>query len=98
MALAANFATVNHLVINAIVAESFRKVLPGCQADLIYYISHNMARHEIVDGQHQWVHRKGATRALPAGHAELEGTPFHATGHPISLARQSPRWLIDHGG
>lgn len=85
MALGANFATVNHLVINAIVAESFRKILPGCQADLIYYISHNMARQELVDGQHQWVHRKGATRALPAGHAELEGTPFHATGHPILL-------------
>ncbi len=85
MALGANFATVNHMVINAIVAEAFRKVLPGCQADLVYYISHNMARQEIVEGQHQWVHRKGATRALPAGHAELEGTPFQHTGHPILL-------------
>ncbi len=85
MALGANFATVNHLVINAIVAESFRKILPGCQADLVYYISHNMAKQEIVDGQHQWVHRKGATRALPAGHAELEDTPFASIGHPILL-------------
>ena len=85
MALGANFATVNHLVINAIIAESFRKVLPGCQAELIYYISHNMAKKEIVDGQYQWVHRKGATRALPAGHAELTGTLFESTGHPILL-------------
>ncbi len=85
MALGANFATVNHLVINAIVAEAFRKVLPGCTAELVYYISHNMAKKEMVDGQYQWVHRKGATRALPAGHSELEQTAFESTGHPILL-------------
>lgn len=33
----------------------------------------------------QWVHRKGATRAFPAGHYELKGTPFYGTGHPILL-------------
>lgn len=85
MALGANFATVNHLLINAIVAESFRKILPGCQADLVYYISHNMAKKEMLNGQHQWVHRKGATRALPAGHSELQDTAFESTGHPILL-------------
>ncbi len=85
MALGANFATVNHLLINAIVLEAFRKVLPGVQGRLIYYISHNLARQEWLDGQLQWIHRKGATRAYPAGHAALEGTPFATTGHPILL-------------
>jgi len=85
MALGANFATVNHLLINAIVLEAFQKVLPGVRGDLVYFISHNIARREWVDGQHQWVHRKGATRALPAGHAELAGTQFFLTGHPILL-------------
>jgi len=85
MALGANFATVNHLLINAIVLEAFQKVLPGVRGDLVYFISHNIARREWVDGQHQWVHRKGATRALPAGHAELAGTQFFSTGHPILL-------------
>ncbi len=85
MALGANFATVNHLLINAIVMSAFRKVLPGCQAELVYYISHNIARHEMVDGQLQWVHRKGATRAMPARHPELAGTEFYDTGHPILL-------------
>jgi tRNA-splicing ligase RtcB len=33
----------------------------------------------------QWVHRKGATRAFPAGHHALKETPFFATGHPILL-------------
>jgi len=31
------------------------------------------------------VHRKGATRAFPAGHPSLANTPFATTGHPILL-------------
>jgi tRNA-splicing ligase RtcB len=85
MAMGANFATVNHLLINALVLESFREVFPGVQGNLVYFISHNIARQEPVDGQLQWVHRKGATRALPAGHPQLAGTRFESTGHPILL-------------
>ncbi len=85
MALGANFATVNHLLINSIVLNAFRKVFPGAQGDLVYFISHNIARREWIDDQYQWVHRKGATRALPAGHAELTETEFATTGHPILL-------------
>jgi len=85
MALGANFATVNHLLINALVLEAFQEVLPGATGELIYFISHNIARKEDVDGQEAWVHRKGATRAFPAGHPALAGTEFAATGHPILL-------------
>ncbi len=85
MALGANFATVNHLLINQLVLEAFQQVLPGARGHLVYFISHNIARQEKTDGQLQWVHRKGATRALPAGHSELYGTPFAETGHPILL-------------
>lgn len=85
MALGANFATVNHLLINALVLEAFQEVLPGVTGELIYFISHNIARQEIVDNGPCWVHRKGATRAFPAGHFALKDTPFHATGHPILL-------------
>jgi tRNA-splicing ligase RtcB len=83
--LGANFATVNHLLINALVLEACQEVLPGCGGDLVYFISHNIARQEVVDGRLRWVHRKGATRAFPAGHVGLKGTPFEATGHPILL-------------
>jgi len=31
------------------------------------------------------VHRKGATRAFPAGHPALASTPFADVGHPILL-------------
>jgi tRNA-splicing ligase RtcB (3'-phosphate/5'-hydroxy nucleic acid ligase) len=85
MALGANFATVNHLLINALVLEAFQEVLPGATGDLVYTISHNIARQEVVENKLAWVHRKGATRAFPAGHHALRGTAFASTGHPILL-------------
>ena len=85
MALGANFATVNHLLINALVLEAFQEVFPGVTGQLVYFISHNIARKEVVDEKLAWVHRKGATRAFPAGHHALKGTPFADTGHPILL-------------
>jgi len=85
MALGANFATVNHLLINALVLEAFQEVIPGVKGHLVYFISHNIARPEIVNNKKCWVHRKGATRAFPAGHHALKETPFAATGHPILL-------------
>jgi RNA-splicing ligase RtcB len=91
MALGANFATVNHLLINALVLEAFQEIIPGVKGALVYFISHNIARKELLpDGRggfagEGWVHRKGATRAFPAGHPSLSGTPFAETGHPILL-------------
>ncbi|HVT79647.1 MAG TPA: RtcB family protein [Phycisphaerae bacterium] len=87
MSLGANFATVNHMLINALVLEAFQEVLPGTTGNLVYFISHNIARQEPMEGNKRmaWVHRKGATRALPAHHHHLRGTPFEATGHPILL-------------
>jgi tRNA-splicing ligase RtcB len=85
MALGANFATVNHLLINALVLEAFEEILPGARGNLVYFISHNIARQEVVDNRMAWVHRKGATRAFPAGHHGLRGSPFESTGHPILL-------------
>lgn len=85
MSLGANFATVNHLLINALVLEAFQEIIPGAKGQLVYFISHNIARREIVDNQEAWVHRKGATRAFPGGHHSLRGTPFAETGHPILL-------------
>ena len=85
LALGANFATVNHLLINALVLEAFQVVFPGIKGDLVYFISHNIARQEVVDNNLAWVHRKGATRAFPARHHALRDTPFFETGHPILL-------------
>lgn len=112
MALGANFATVNHLLINALVLEAFQEVLPGAKGRLVYFISHNIAREEIVAGQKSWVHRKGATRAIPGGHFSLKDTPFEKTGHPILLpgnprdgsvvmvaraGAERTAWSVNHG-
>jgi tRNA-splicing ligase RtcB len=85
MALGANFATVNHLLINALVLEAFQEVIPGVKGQFVYFISHNIARKEFVDNREAWVHRKGSTRAFPGGHHALKDTPFYETGHPILL-------------
>ncbi|MCI0691335.1 RtcB family protein [candidate division KSB1 bacterium] len=85
MALGGNFATLNHLLINALVLEAFQEVIPGVKGELVYFISHNIARKEVYHDQVVWVHRKGATRAFPAQHFALKGTPFYETGHPILL-------------
>ena len=85
MALGANFATANHLLINALVLEAFQEIFPGVKGNLVYFISHNIARQEMVGKDLCWVHRKGATRAFPAHHPGLAGTLYAATGHPILL-------------
>ena len=85
MALARNFALLNHAVINSLVAEAFQEVFPGVESNLIYCVSHNNARYEVVDGRVMLVHRKGATRAYPANHFALRGTTFYETGTPILL-------------
>ena len=85
MSIGANFATVNHMLINSLVLEAFQEVLPGTTGNLVYFISHNIARKEILENKIEWVHRKGATRAFPAGHPGLKGTQYAGTGHPILL-------------
>lgn len=89
MTLAANFATIHHLVFNSLFLEAFQEVIPGTTGSLVYNISHNMARKEAFEGKSLWVHRKGATRACPAGHTSLIGTPFEKNGNPILLPDNS---------
>ncbi len=85
MTLGANFSTLNHLLINALILEAFQETIPGVDGRLVYHISHNVARREIIDDQTVYVHRKAATRAYPANHPALQDTPFAKTGHPILL-------------
>jgi tRNA-splicing ligase RtcB (3'-phosphate/5'-hydroxy nucleic acid ligase) len=81
----ANFAIVNRLVLFKAVSEAFLEVFSQ-PLEIIYEISHNLVQRE----QHPefgdvWVHRKGATRAFPAGHPALEGTQWQKSGHPILI-------------
>jgi tRNA-splicing ligase RtcB len=85
VAAGGNYAILNRLIIFEQVAEAFRKVF-GADLELIYEISHNLVQREWhPDFGEVWVHRKGATRAFPAGHPALRGTHWEATGHPVLI-------------
>lgn len=60
-------------------------MIPGVTGQLVYFISHNIVRQEVVNNRLSQVHRKGATQAFPAGHHALKGTMYESTGHPILL-------------
>ncbi|MDQ3927779.1 MAG: RtcB family protein [Chloroflexota bacterium] len=85
VAAGGNFAIVNRLVLYEQIAEAFEEVF-GEELELIYEISHNLVQREPHPELGEvWVHRKGATRAFPAGHPNLQGTLWESTGHPVLI-------------
>lgn len=85
VAAGGNYAILNRLIIYEQVAEAFQEVF-GAKLELIYEISHNLVQREWhPDFGEIWVHRKGATRAFPAGHPFLAGTMWEHEGHPVLI-------------
>ncbi|HHV19432.1 MAG TPA: RtcB family protein [Thermoanaerobacterales bacterium] len=88
MACAANYAFTNRQIITHFVREAFVEVLKKSEShlglDLLYDVAHNIAKKEKYGGRWLLVHRKGATRALPAGH---EDNPhcYMDIGHPAII-------------
>jgi tRNA-splicing ligase RtcB len=84
MGAAANFAWCNRQVITHFTRSAFRETLDRAdvQLDLVYDVAHNIAKIETHDGVEVIVHRKGATRALPPGSAELPER-YRAVGQPV---------------
>ncbi|HYH85517.1 MAG TPA: RtcB family protein, partial [Pyrinomonadaceae bacterium] len=92
VAAGGNFAILNRLVIFEQVSEAFREVF-GEELELVYEISHNLVQKEWhPEFGDVWVHRKGATRAFPAGHPFLKGTPWEQTGHPVLIPGSNKDW------
>ena len=92
VAAGGNYAIINRLVIAEEVSVAFRKVF-NADLELVYEISHNLVQRE-WHPDFGWVnvHRKGATRAFPAGHPSLEGTPWFDTGHPVLIPGSNRDW------
>ncbi len=92
MCCGANFAWNNRQLITFGVRNAFSKVLnrpaDDLGMDIVYDVCHNIGKVEAhdVDGKRRKVvvHRKGATRAFPAGHPE---TPreYQAVGQPVLI-------------
>lgn len=92
VAAGGNYAIINRLVIAEEVGVAFRRVF-GAELELVYEISHNLVQREWSD-EFGWVnvHRKGATRAFPAGHPSLKGTPWFDDGHPVLIPGSNRDW------
>jgi tRNA-splicing ligase RtcB len=92
MACAANYAWANRQVMLHLTREVFQKVFAIGPRDLgmhlLYDLCHNIAKKEQHqhDGKQRWVcvHRKGATRAFPPGHAALPDD-YRQTGQPVII-------------
>jgi len=87
-----NFAWVNRQLIMHRVRQVFERVFDrsweSMDMHLLYDVAHNIAKKEVhtVQGEERelYVHRKGATRAFPAGHPEVPAA-YRDVGQPIII-------------
>ncbi len=98
MNAAANYAFANRQLMSHYVRRSLTTIFSGDVADrtdLVYDVAHNIAKFEThqVQGQRRrvCVHRKGATRAFPPGHAELADR-FQDIGQPVLIPGDMGRY------
>jgi len=88
MRAAINCALANRQIITDLTRQVFRRFFTAETLPLLFDVSHNtckVERHRI-DGlaKDVYVHRKGATRALPPGHPDLPPA-LAATGQPVLI-------------
>ena len=92
MCAAINFAWVNRQVIMHRTRQVFEKVFDrpwqDMEMELLYDVAHNIGKKEVHDvggeDREVYVHRKGATRAFPAGRPELPPV-YRDVGQPIII-------------
>jgi tRNA-splicing ligase RtcB len=92
MGAAINFAWVNRQLVMHRTREVFEDVFDQTWEEmdmhLLYDVAHNIAKRETheIDGEDRelFVHRKGATRAFPAGHPEVPSA-YRGVGQPIII-------------
>jgi tRNA-splicing ligase RtcB (3'-phosphate/5'-hydroxy nucleic acid ligase) len=87
MAAAANFAFVNRQALAHAVRAAAARILGAGVAEAtrqVYDVAHNVAKVERHGGRELLVHRKGATRAFPAGSAEIPAD-YREVGQPVFI-------------
>jgi tRNA-splicing ligase RtcB len=87
MGAAANYAWANRAAIAHAVRAAIRTVLGSEAAGAtrqVYDVAHNVAKLEPYGGRELCVHRKGATRAFPPGHAEIP-RGYREAGQPVFI-------------
>ncbi|WP_255149197.1 RtcB family protein [Halorarius halobius] len=92
MCAAINFAWVNRQLImhrtRHVFADVFDRSWEEMEMHLLYDVAHNIAKkevHDVGDEERElFVHRKGATRAFPAGRPEVPAA-YRDTGQPVII-------------
>jgi tRNA-splicing ligase RtcB len=88
MRSAINCALANRQILTHLVRRAFARLFPKAELTVLYDVSHNTCLEEEyeIDGHKQklFVHRKGATRALPPGHPELDFS-LRKAGQPVLI-------------
>jgi tRNA-splicing ligase RtcB len=92
MCAAINYAWVNRQLVTHQTRRVFERVFDAdwrdLGMDLLYDVAHNIGKKEVhdVNGQEEelYVHRKGATRAFPAGRQEVPAA-YRDVGQPVII-------------
>ena len=83
-----NCALANRQIIAALTERALTELFGTMQMETIYDVSHNTCKEEehVVDGVRRdlYVHRKGATRALPPDHVLLPDR-YRTVGQPVFI-------------
>jgi tRNA-splicing ligase RtcB len=103
MRAAGNFAWCNRQLLmwqaREVFAEHFGRPWEKLGMELLYDVAHNIAKYEehLIEGRRKrvWVHRKGATRAFPAGHPEVPEV-YRSVGQPVLIPGDMGRasWIL----
>src|SRR3972149_10207289 len=103
MRAAANFAWANRQLLmwqaREVFAEFFGRSWLSLKMNLVYDVAHNIAKMEehTVGGKKKTVcvHRKGATRAFPAGHPDVPDR-YRPIGQPVIIPGDMGRtsWVL----
>ncbi len=103
MRAAANYAWCNRQLLMWQAREAFASVMgqswETLRMSLVYDVAHNIAKleeHTVGKSTKKvWVHRKGATRAFPAGHPEVPSM-YQGIGQPVIIPGDMGRasWVL----
>lgn len=85
-AFALNVSRLNRMLMRKAIRQAFSNVfgIKESEIELLYDIAHNFCACEEHHDEQYIVHRKGATKALPANHPG-NSPAFAATGHPVVI-------------
>lgn len=100
MAGAVNFAFANRQLMTHQLRQVFsqffgKKLKQKIIVETLYDVCHNIAKWEVHQSKEVLVHRKGATRALPAGHPQNPKS-YQASGHPAIIpgSMGTPSYIV----